>query len=118
MMSNTEFHKGILRKIDLDSNVSFDAIIDYIKNTGETPEYYDIEDKYLECKGFHYNKKTNTLYKFIEHIENDDDDYFVDFRENDEKDIEFIAIFYNGGTFLGEIINENIEKLTKEVAHD
>ena len=61
------------------------------------------------------------MYKWLEHeCKYDEEDDFCDLKENQDKTISINAQFYNGGTYLNEVLNDNWDKLveSKELSAD
>lgn len=59
--------------------------------------------------GLIYQKQSNKLYK-VTH-EEVDPSYFFFHHANEDGSIDFITSFYNGGTYLEEVITESIPSL-------
>lgn len=112
-MSCYETHRGVLKKVDTDNvrQYLFDLTNDSeILNEDCIIEdfIYDnnIEDKYIVLK--------NGLYEWLEHkCKYDEEDDFCDLKENQDKTISIYAQFYNGGTYLPEVLNDNWDRLTE-----
>lgn len=112
-MSCYETHRGVLKKVDTDNvrQYLFDLTNDSeILNEDCIIEdfIYDnnIEDKYIVLK--------NGLYEWLEHkCKYDEEDDFCDLKENQDKTISIHAQFYNGGTYLPEVLNDNWDRLTE-----
>lgn len=112
-MSCYETHRGILKKIDTDNvrQYLFDLTNDSeILNEDCIIEdfIYDsnLENKYIVLK--------NGLYEWLEHeCKYDEEDDFCDLKENQDKTISIHAQFYNGGTYLSEVLNDEWDKLTE-----
>lgn len=100
-MSCTEFHKGKLIKIKeysseeelaKDKGISADDIFDWC---------YDNDMYFIK----------NTLYKIENHYKTDDEDEtFCYLFPKEDGSIEFISQFYNGGTWLGEMLEDAINE--------
>ena len=112
-MSCYETHRGILKKVDTDNTRQYlfnltnnneilneDCIIeDFIYDN-------NLEDKYIVLK--------NGLYEWLEHeCKYDEEDGFCELKENQDKTISIHAQFYNGGTYLPEVLNDEWDKLTE-----
>ena len=112
-MSCYETHRGILKKIDTDNvrQYLFDLTNDSeILNEDCIIEdfIYDsnLENKYIVLK--------NGLYEWLEHeCKYDEEDDFCDLKENQDKTISIHAQFYNGGTYVPEVLNDEWDKLTE-----
>lgn len=109
-MSETETHLGKLRRIECDSQNEFAA--DIMKDKGEIPNYYDNPLKWMiDEYGDRYVSTPKGLYEIIDHKELDSNDDINDLKENEDGTIDFISRFYNGGTYLGEMLQEGLKKL-------
>ena len=112
-MSCYETHRGILKKIDTDNvrQYLFDLTNDSeILNEDciITDFIYDnnLEDKYIIIR--------NCLYEWLEHkCKYDEEDDFCFLIENQDKTISIHAQFYNGGTCLDEVLNDEWDELTE-----
>ncbi len=61
--------------------------------------YDELDDKYVVLN--------NTLYE-IEKEEIDCDDYFCHLKRNEDGSIDFYTQFYNGGTYLNEMLEDGL----------
>jgi hypothetical protein len=61
--------------------------------------YDELDDKYVVLN--------NTLYE-IEKEEIDGDDYFCNLKRNNDGSIDFYTQFYNGGTYLNEMLEDEL----------
>ena len=112
-MSSYETHRGILKKVDTDNvrQYLFDLtnnkeILNENCNVDEFIYENNLENKYIIIK--------NVLYEWLEHeCKYDEEDNFCDLKENEDKTISVHAQFYNGGTFLDEILNDEFDKLVE-----
>lgn len=122
-MSYTEFHKGKLRILTRSSQET----LDYIKKNNlenSFKKYYNeidwdpIDEKYfiLHKDAIYYGEgKDCWLCEFIEHTEQESGgDYLADVKRISKDEYEFTCIFYNGGTWLGEILDEKISEIEKQ----
>ena len=54
------------------------------------------------------------MYEWLEHeCKYDEEDDFCDLKENQDKTISIHAQFYNGGTCLNEVLNDELDKLVE-----
>ena len=112
-MSSYETHRGILKKIDTDNVRQYlfyltnnKEILNENCNVDEFIYENNLENKYIVLK--------NGLYEWLEHeCKYDEEDNFCDLKENEDKTISVHAQFYNGGTFLDEILNDEFDKLVE-----
>jgi hypothetical protein len=118
-MSQTEFHTGRLypmnfgkdlegwcrrvataNKIELgeDWQEDFrDAFDEYANKIGNAKEEYFIQGE--------------NLYRVIDHVQNEDEEYFMKLSRNADGSISFISQFYNGGTCFSEMLEEALDDL-------
>ena len=112
-MSSYETHRGILKKVDTDNVRQYlfyltnnKEILNENCNVDEFIYENNLENKYIVLK--------NGLYEWLEHkCKYDEEDDFCDLKENEDKTISVHAQFYNGGTFLDEILNDEFDKLVE-----
>ena len=112
-MSCYETHRGVLKKVDTDnirkyllSLTNDSKILNEDYNVSDFIYENNLENKYIIIK--------NGLYEWIEHkCKYDEEDDFCDLKENQDKTISVHAQFYNGGTFLDEILNDEFDKLVE-----
>ena len=112
-MSCYETHRGVLKKVDTDNVRQY--LFSLTNNKTAFDEDYDIDefiyDNSLESK---YIVLKNGLYEWLEHeCKYDEEDDFCDLKENQDKTISIHAQFYNGGTCLCEVLNDNWDELVK-----
>lgn len=112
-MSCYETHRGVLKKVDTDNVRQY--LFSLTNNKTAFDEDYDIDefiyDNSLESK---YIVLKNGLYEWLEHeCKYDEEDDFCDLKENQDKTISIHAQFYNGGTYLNEILNDEWDNLVK-----
>lgn len=111
-MSQTEFHSGKIKKVETDDVESFCKEKCNQVGITELSSYNDswlaqlrwdnkINDQYIVLHG--------DLYMILEHYENDDPEYFCNVTNNDDGTINFITSFYNGGTCLEEMLEDEIK---------
>lgn len=109
-MSSYETHRGTLKKVECNSIEQFlkdlldfykvsynytDSITDLLYNDSR------IYDKYILING--------TLYEWVKHYRVFDIEEIVKCNKNSDGTINIIAQFYNGGTYLEEVLeNEPI----------
>lgn len=119
-MSSYETHRGVLKKVDTDNIRQY--LFDLTKSNRILNEDCNIEDFiYDNCLENKYIIIKNCLYKWLEHeCKYDEEDDFCDLKENQDKTISINAQFYNGGTYLNEVLNDNWDNLieNKELSVD
>tara|TARA_R110000822_G_scaffold11613_4_gene42250 strand:- start:158 stop:739 length:582 start_codon:yes stop_codon:yes gene_type:complete len=118
-MSQTEFHTGKLYPINFGKDLEgyckriadknniklgedwkgdfIDTFNDYSNKKGEVSEEYFIHQE--------------NLYRVVDHIESNDDEYFMKLNRTSNGAITFISQFYNGGTCFSEMLEEALEEL-------
>ena len=112
-MSDYESHMGKLRLLQPNENETFEEQCKrlWIEESQFTPEDYeegDLFDDYYE-KFININGK---LWEIFDHEElGDEDDMFCRLHDNKDGTFSFHTRFYNGGTYLGEMISDELEKL-------
>jgi hypothetical protein len=108
-MSNYESHKGKIVLIETD--LSFEEFAKQIVGN-ELPKYYDnfIEVIQDNIKKYPYYFHKSKIYK-IENNEIDPGKDEFEFKQNEDKTIEYSFRFYNGGSCL----NEQIEKVLSRI---
>jgi hypothetical protein len=115
-MSQTETHFGKLRIVVIDEG---DTIEDWCREKceeegmNELDSYYDnwlkqFRSEVIQKKYFIVGDE---IWEVIEHIKNDGFDDIDVMIPNEDGTITFVQQFYNGGTYLGEVIEEGIENL-------
>ena len=112
-MSCYETHKGVLKKVDADNIRQYlfkltndKKILNENCNVSEFIYDNSLENKYIMLK--------NGLYEWLEHeCKYDEEDDFCDLKENQDKTISIHTQFYNGGTCLYEVLNDNWDKSVK-----
>ena len=112
-MSCYEAHRGVLKKVDTDNirQYLFDwtndkTVFDEDCNIDEFIYNNSLESKYIVIN--------NSLYEWLQHeCKYDEEDDFCDLKENQDKTISIHAQFYNGGTYLNEILNDEWDKLVE-----
>lgn len=117
-MSQQESWHGKLIPVKFEEGQSMDEWIQTRLGTTELKSYNEnwISQLLDDCyKEYAYDSTTNILYK----IEKEEFDYdnFVHMTGNPDGSYDFITSFYNGGTFLEEMLLEGIEEC-KESAED
>ena len=110
-MSSTETHIGKLTRYPFKKNVKFEDRIKYILNNHKL-EYDDknmIEVFNNELYDI-YRIYNEVIYMVEDKYIPDDGDIF-EYTKNDDMSISYTLQFYNGGTCLGECLDEIIQKV-------
>ncbi len=116
-MSRTETYRGILRKVQADGlfdlefyckivleQHGFNGLSSGCKTYTESI-YEELDDKFIVLDG--------GLYEFIEK-EDLGEDYFCYMKKNDGGTINFITQFYNGGTCLNEMLEDELIRISNK----
>ena len=115
-MSQDEFHRGKLRKIDLKNKSIEDFFKEKCIENGIveldkwTKDWYSMYRGNVDNLEYFSNRKS--VYQLYNHKQFEDFD-IQELSKLENGDYEFIVNFYNGGTCLGEIIEEFVNKLEK-----
>lgn len=121
-MSRTEFHTGKLYPInfgkDLEGYCRRIAKENDIELGDDWQEdFRDKFDEYEIKKGKvkeEYFIQGENLYRVIDHVESDNEEYFMKLTKNDDGSISFMGQFYNGGTCFSEMLEEALDELQSE----
>lgn len=114
-MSDYESHSGKLRLVKPLENETFEEQCKrlWVEN-GKEGEYFNVGEFFDEL----YEKYLNVndkLWEIIEHKEyGDEDDMFCRLYDNKDGTFSFHTRFYNGGTYLTEMVTEALERLEKK----
>jgi len=112
-MSDYESHYGKLRKVDLEGKTIEEFFEQKCKEEGFERVEYD-EDwyacYYANAYPQKYFKSEENVWEVFDHIESKDLDNFR-ISNNNDGTYTFSTMFYNGGTALSEILEEEIAKL-------
>ena len=116
-MSQTEYHSGKLRIVPMKMDDSLEAQcrriiiednphldIEYVS------EHYDSFEE-LMCDEYYeeYLVLNGRIYEILEHSNSDDNTF--DVWKNEDGTISFAGSFYNGGTYLQEMIEDGLKLL-------
>lgn len=115
-MSRTEHIKGKIKRLPLSEGETVETQAKdllkkyYPKVELDDPESYEYSHQLMD-EGFNRFVITkNFIYEIIESVEMDDDGDFIELGQNDDGTISFHTQFYNGGTYLGEVLADELEK--------
>lgn len=113
-MSETEKHRGKLIRVE-----TYDVgqtMMELLQGEGvdRQPEFFsDIVELFSDTfyEDYLYHKDTDTLWK----IEDEELDPYTDLNsfEKSGNEISYLIEFYNGGTYLGEVLEEGITGVIK-----
>lgn len=109
-MSRTELHIGKLREIDLEGRSLEDYCKSKVKETS-LPEWADNWFEVLREEGGweKYFTVKGRLFESFDHTESEDPD-IQQLTRNPDGTYSFVMSFYNGGTCLTELIEEELER--------
>lgn len=118
-MSYTEFHSGKLFPVKIEKNLEETCRIIAKRFNIELGEDWksDFMDKFdnYENKRGHASEEyfihNDKLYRVIDHVETDTEDYFMNLSRNHDGSISFVGSFYNGGTCFSEMLEESLDEL-------
>jgi hypothetical protein len=117
-MSDYESHSGKLKVIERFPEETFDQLCRRIwVSNGMSEDKYEPYSLMHDLPGFEpkYLIVGETLYEIIDHKDHgEDEDSFVRIHENPDNTLSFHTRFYNGGTYLLEMLEEGVEKLKKK----
>lgn len=101
-MSTQKTYKGTLTPVDLDG-LTVAQKIQEILGTTELPFFTETWVEALEegRNDYFYDSNTEILY----HLHKEElDDNFISVESHDDGSYSFVTSFYNGGTYLGEML--------------
>ena len=113
-MSQTEFHSGKLKKINMANykNRGLEHQIPYLEGKGYIFEDIEIVNNYFYSENV--VKIEDTFYEIIDHYRAlDEDQYIVESNDNKDGTISFMVQFYNGGCGFEEALEEAIQRKKK-----
>lgn len=105
-MSDTEYHKGKLKKC-FNKEMSFEDGYKILQYNHEVEEV-DFERKYVISKSLYFIN--DTWYELYNH-KSYDPDYISDWEILPNGHIEFMVSFYNGGACLSEVLEMGLNKV-------
>lgn len=114
-MSNYEFHSGKLKIVPKLENETLEEQCKRLLNISKLPEYYLSWGEFLiNDFGDEYIIINDIVYEIYDHIEYNNSKDFFNITSNDDGTFKFIGQFYNGGTCLYELLEEELIKLNKK----
>jgi hypothetical protein len=122
-MSRTEFHTGKLYPINFGKDLEGYCRRIAKENDIELndfdwkEDFRDKFDEYERKKGKvkdEYFIQGENLYRVIDHVESDNEEYFMKLTNNDDGSISFMGQFYNGGTCFSEMLEEALDEFETE----
>jgi hypothetical protein len=113
-MSDYESHKGKIRKVNQKGELMLGHMVQIMKNNGDIiDESNEILDTFMDKYYKKYFVVKGDLYEFVEHEEIENFDTFCTLTPNEDGTISFHSTFYNGGTCLSEMLEDELKKLNK-----
>ena len=107
-MNGEEFHKFIQSNPSLE----VDHLDEKLKD-GCTLFIVTSFDKNTYKTTYHYVYNSGRLYKFVNHMDLEDEGYINITKESEDKTIDFTYLFYNGGTCFEEMLEEGLASLSE-----
>lgn len=113
-MSEDVSMKGKLIPVDLEGKTLEEKALSLIPESDRSKiaDYgYNSALEYLidEESRYYFHKDSETLFEVV--ILDDDYDSFMDLKKNSDGSYDFTTRFYNGGTHLGEMLDDGFEEL-------
>ena len=113
-MSRTEFHTGKLYPVKIETSLEetcrnianrhgIELGEDWQEDFRDGFNEYEVTEEY-----FIHGEK---LYRVIDHVESEDEEYFMKLSRNSDGSISFMGQFYNGGTCFSEMLEESLDEL-------
>ena len=113
-MSEVEFHTGRLRKIAIHSTTEewcqSACQLNGIKEMSSYNKTWVDEFKDNDVLGKKYFIHNESIYEVLEHLQSDEENYFMRLINNADGTITFIGQFYNGGTCFDEMLEEALDE--------
>lgn len=115
-MSYYETHIGKIRKVDLGNLTLEDYCEQRVKDMKLefNPSYHNsYKDVLLELYPTKFIENDGELWEILDdtNLENDSD---INFFKRSGNEYDYVMRYYNGGTYLGELLTEEINKLKKK----
>ena len=117
-MSRTETHYIKLKEVKVDNLEEWlkkkcQEVKPEIKDPSDVDEdtWREVYDYYLDEKDQDHKILNGKLYKIIKHIDLDYDDNNITINKDGE--IEILTSFYNGGCYIDEALEYNLNKLKR-----
>jgi hypothetical protein len=113
-MSRTELHLGKMRKVDTQNKTNHEFSLDILKERGDKLEdfYEDATQQLIDNYYKEYFLVGKELYVIIEDQEFDDSD-IAEGHVNPDGSISYVAMYYNGGAGLTEVLEEIVQNIKK-----
>lgn len=113
-MSDYESHSGKLKLLKRNEDETFEAQCQrlWLEN-GKDLENYDYKNDLFNEFSKKYIKHGDDIYEMIDYENLEDEDSFCRINKNEDGTLSFHTRFYNGGTWLGEMIEYGLNKFKK-----
>ena len=118
-MSRTEFHTGKLYPVKIET--SLEETCRSIAKRFDVELGEDWQEDFMDAFDEYSNKRNSQkeeyfihgekLYRVIDHVESEDEEYFMKLSRNSDGSISFMGQFYNGGTCFSEMLEEALDEL-------
>jgi hypothetical protein len=118
-MSRTEFHTGKLYPVKIETSLeetcrTIAARFDVELSEDWQEDFMDAVDEYATkviSQPEEYFIHGEKLYRVIDHVESEDEEYFMKLSRNSDGSISFMGQFYNGGTCFSEMLEAALDEL-------
>lgn len=111
-MSDYETHSGKIKKLIPFENESFE---DQCKRlwilNGELEDEYDEGFLFEKFYKKYLNIKDKEIWEIFDHVDYGDDDMYCRLFKNNDDSYSFDTRFYNGGTCITEMLEDELKKL-------
>jgi hypothetical protein len=114
-MSRDVSMKGKLIPIDLEGKTVEEKALSIVPKDKQVnvTEFYDSALDYITLELSYYFEKTSGILFEVSVIE-EDYDSFMEISKNADGSYDFLTRFYNGGTYLGEMLDDGFKELSEE----
>ena len=116
-MSDTEYHYGKLRKVDLQGKTKEEFFKEQCRLEDiELEEYYDNYEEAWRSETDNHDKYFiggDDVYETFDHIEGNSSEDIDVMIPHEDGSFTFVMSFYNGGTCLSECLQRSLEEKLK-----
>jgi hypothetical protein len=115
-MSQIEIHVGKLKKVELGEQTIEQFCYEKFRETDkdDLPKAYDSFEEWLLSEYYdEFIKANGVLYEILNHKGFDEGDDINQYFPQPDGTIDFVTMFYNGGTCLSEMLEEGLDNLNK-----
>lgn len=113
-MSDYESHTGKLKKVLPNENETFEQLCKrlWIENGKQNESDYEEGSLFSDFSEKYINQKDKFVWEVFDHEElGEEDDMFCNIHDNKDGTYSFHTRFYNGGTYLGEMLEDEIKNI-------